>query len=189
MTGLRCPEREWRRSGDGSPAGGSLRGCEWPGCTCDGTHRAPRSREALHQYRWYCLDHVRIYNAAWNYYAGMSDAEVEADRRADVVWQRPSWPLGRDSHYKVKMRWPGDDDPSAADPAARCRPRQRPGTAMEQAMALMQLSPPLTVAVVKARYKQLVKQHHPDANHGDKDAEERFKQLGEAYRLVMASLT
>jgi hypothetical protein len=45
------------------------------------------------QYRWFCLQHVREYNAAWNYYAGMSDDEVEADIRRDPGWPRPSWPL------------------------------------------------------------------------------------------------
>lgn len=189
MKGLGCPESKWRRSGSVSPAQPALRGCEWPGCGGGGTYRAPRSRDALTQYRWFCLDHVRLYNAAWNYYAGMSDAEVEADRRADVVWQRPTWPLGGAHPYNVKIRWPGEDPAEDAASGARWPAHPRPTTAVEQAMALMQLEGPLTVAIVKARYKQLVKQHHPDTNNGDKDAEERFKRLGEAYRLVLASLT
>ena len=57
-------------------------------------YRAPRSPERLTEYWWFCLLHVRTYNAAWNYYAGMSDSQVEADIRRDTVWQRPSWPLG-----------------------------------------------------------------------------------------------
>ncbi|MFO1155475.1 MAG: DnaJ domain-containing protein [Rhodospirillales bacterium] len=46
----------------------------------------------------------------------------------------------------------------------------------------------MTVADVKSRYKELVKRHHPDANGGDKAAEERFKQINAAYRTVMDSL-
>jgi len=42
--------------------------------------------------------------------------------------------------------------------------------------------------VVKARYKELVKRHHPDANGGDKASEERFKQISEAYRTLMKFL-
>ena len=38
---------------------------------------------------------------------------------------------------------------------------------------------------VKSRYKELVKQHHPDTNGGDKDSEERIKQINEAYQIIM----
>jgi len=38
-----------------------------------------------------------------------------------------------------------------------------------------------TLQDVKMRYKQLVKRFHPDANGGDKQAEERFKSINEAY--------
>ena len=64
------------------------------GCLHEGEFRAPRGRNELHSYYWFCLDHVREYNASWNYYAGMTEAEVEAAIRADTTWQRPSWPLG-----------------------------------------------------------------------------------------------
>jgi hypothetical protein len=41
--------------------------CDHPGCDSVGEHRAPRSRAALHLFYWFCRDHVRAYNAAWNY--------------------------------------------------------------------------------------------------------------------------
>ena len=40
---------------------------------------------------------------------------------------------------------------------------------------------------IKMRYKQLVKRFHPDANGGDKRAEERFKSINEAYRSLISS--
>jgi len=43
----------------------------------------------------FCLEHVRAYNAAWDFYKGMSPGEIEMQLRADTAWQRPSWPLGR----------------------------------------------------------------------------------------------
>ena len=55
-------------------------------------------------------------------------------------------------------------------------------------MATMDLKPPLTIAVLKTRYKILVKQHHPDANGGDKQAEERLKNINQAYDLLIHSL-
>ena len=66
-----------------------------PGCAAQGEYRAPKSRQALNQYWWFCLEHVRAYNATWDYYRGMSPGEIEAQVRADTSWQRPTWPLGQ----------------------------------------------------------------------------------------------
>src|SRR5581483_11385072 len=87
-----------------------LRLCDHPGCECGGDFRAPRSRLELNHYFWFCLDHVRAYNAAWNYYAGMSEREIEAEIRRDTVWQRPSWKLGQrhGPAYEHRIRDPFD---------------------------------------------------------------------------------
>ena len=36
---------------------------------------------------------------------------------------------------------------------------------------------------VKRAYRKLAVQHHPDKNPGDASAEEKFKELGEAYDI------
>lgn len=73
-----------------------------------------------------------------------------------------------------------------SDPRETRRPARTPE---EKALVVLDLVAPVTVAIVKKRYKQLVKQYHPDANGGDKAAEERFKEISAAYRTVMVSLT
>ena len=37
---------------------------------------------------------------------------------------------------------------------------------------------------IKKAYRKLARQHHPDANPGDKDAEERFKEVQNAYDVL-----
>jgi molecular chaperone DnaJ len=37
---------------------------------------------------------------------------------------------------------------------------------------------------IKKAYRKLARQYHPDANHGDKGAEERFKEIQEAYSIL-----
>ena len=37
---------------------------------------------------------------------------------------------------------------------------------------------------IKKAYRKLAREYHPDANHGDKEAEERFKEVQEAYAIL-----
>ena len=41
-----------------------------------------------------------------------------------------------------------------------------------------------TDAEIKSAYRKLAKKYHPDANPGDKDAEQKFKDVGEAYAIL-----
>ena len=41
-----------------------------------------------------------------------------------------------------------------------------------------------TAAEIKKAYRKLAQQYHPDANPGNKDAEERFKEISAAYDVV-----
>jgi len=164
------------------------RPCDHAGCSAAGDYRAPQSRTTLDRFYWFCLDHVRAYNAAWNFYAGMSVAEIEKQIRHDTVWQRPSWPLGARVGALYNARWRGfglfdldEDQPNET------RAPKRPRSPMEKALALFDLTPPLTLAGLKARYKELVKRHHPDTHGGDKAAEERLKEINQAYSTLKAS--
>jgi len=179
-------------------AGAPVRSCDHPGCIAGGDYRAPKSRLDLHDYFWFCLDHVRAYNSAWNYYAGMSDAEIEAEIRHDTVWQRPSWRLG-DRHgpaYAERLRdhfgvlSGNPDGPGTRSQRDRDKGRDRVRRALsarEQALAVFEIEPPFTLVRLKARYKTLVKLHHPDAHGGDKAAEEKLKIINQAYATLKAS--
>jgi DnaJ domain len=176
-----------------------VRACDHPGCAAGGDFRAPKSRLALHDYYWFCLEHVRAYNSAWNYYAGMSDHEVEAEIRSDTVWQRPSWRLGarHGPAYAARLRdyfglfSQGAENPGArrdGEPGARARQAAwRALSARDQALAVFEIEPPVTPGRLKARYKALVKLHHPDAHGGDKAAEEKLKIINQAYATLKAS--
>ena len=166
--------------------------CEWPDCEAIGEHRAPRSRDDLNNFRWFCMDHIRQYNKSWNYYEGMSNKQVEADLRDDTSWNRPSWPFaGMEKPLNFKGSSPGMDDFSGAfsqsgDPETEspANLRHEPDSPEAKAMAVLDLTPPVTTDQIKRRYKELVKRHHPDANGGDKAAEEKFKQISLAYATL-----
>lgn len=165
-----------------------VRHCEYPGCSEDGLHRAPVARDRLNEFYWFCLAHVRAYNEAWDYYKGMSETEIEAHRRADTIWQRPSWPFssvgtcGNGTYAGIH-----DGFGFFAEDDAQPTPKRRQ-TEQDMALAVLDLFPPVTLAAVKTRYRQLVKQLHPDANGGDKLAEERLKVINQAYTFLKTSL-
>jgi DnaJ domain len=171
--------------------------CDHPGCASGGEFRAPRSRIELDHYFWFCIDHVRSYNSAWNYYAGMNEAEIEAEIRRDTTWQRPTWKLGmrHGPAYEARIRDPfgfyngetgkksGEHRRAGSAPDAV----SRAASARDQALAVFDLDPPFTQVSLKARYKVLVKLHHPDAHGGDKAAEEKLKIINQAYTTLKAS--
>jgi hypothetical protein len=163
--------------------------CDIPGCTAAGEYRAPKSRQDLRHYWWFCLDHVREYNAAWDFYKGMTPGQIEAQLRADTSWQRPSWPLGR-----LGASWQGLEEALQRDPlhilgAAGAKKRNETAPVeLKEPLATLGLAWPVTLAEVKTRYKELAKRHHPDANGGDRGAEERLKTINLAYATLRTRL-
>lgn len=170
-------------------AAASRRDCAWDGCCAEGLYRAPRSRSELRDFLWFCLDHVREYNQRWDFFAGMSEAEIESHLRDDTTWHRPSWRFGTQfaggaAHWSDPFGFFGEerDAGRAGRQAARADPRD---TAM---MRAMDLEPGFTLEELKQRYKVLVKRHHPDLHGGDRTAEERLKRINEAYKYLKDKL-
>jgi hypothetical protein len=179
-------------SGSAADDAVKLAACDHPDCQAPGEFRAPRSRTELTRFYWFCLEHVREYNAAWNYYADMDEAAIEAEIRKDIVWQRPTWPLGTRPgasgapfHDPLSLLGDGATDPKA-DREARVQMQNLTG-AERDALSVLGLVAPITKADIKQRYKILAKTLHPDANGGDKRAEDRLKSVNHAYTTLRDS--
>lgn len=185
-----------------TPARGpKMRRCAWGDCNAAGLYRAPKSRERLHEHQWLCLDHVRRYNAAWNFFAGMDEAEVESYTRENVTGHRPTWRMGAERFSQAARTagarmWerPLEDgfglfeaERGTKDAGAdRERPRPRIPAAVLRALAALDLDEMVSRQEIKARYKLLVKRYHPDANGGDRAAEERLREVIQAYQQLRA---
>jgi hypothetical protein len=157
------------------------RACDCPGCSGVGDYRAPKTR-ALTDYYFFCLDHVRQYNAAWDYFAGMTGSEIETHIRNATVWERPSWPLGewhmREQKLREEVVREFFTDADAVPPVPPMPVAER------DALAVLELTPPVTFAAIKTQYKTLVKKHHPDLHGGSRDAEEKFKSINQAFGIL-----
>jgi hypothetical protein len=163
-----------------------LRLCDHPACGQAGDYRAPKSRDRLNDYYFFCLDHVRDYNKAWDYFAGLSPEEVESYTRDATVWERPSWPLGQwginERQLRDKaMRDIFGDAPSTEEQAKTTAPMS---LAEREALMVLEITPPVDFAAIKAQYRVLVKKHHPDLHGGDRDIEEKFKNINQAFSTL-----
>ncbi|MBS0522750.1 MAG: J domain-containing protein [Proteobacteria bacterium] len=164
--------------------------CEAPGCPLHGEYKAPFARDRLDQHRWFCLEHVREYNKKWDYFAGLDAEAIEQHIRADTTWRRPVWPLGGRRAGGPRLHDPLDLSNEAGlfeRPTPRMDGSEQLTPAERNAMGVLELSWPLTQATVKSRYKELVKIHHPDANGGAREAEEKLKEINAAYSTLRAS--
>jgi curved DNA-binding protein CbpA len=175
--------------------------CQWKGCKAPGRHRAPKGRGRDGEYFFFCLDHVRQYNASYNYFDGMNDAEVEDFQKENLTGHRPTWKVGANAE--------GQENPPGAKPGA-ARPlgeravdphgffawrakaaREEPIEARRQLKPLekkslraLDLQGNATRAEIKTRFKELVKLHHPDANGGDKRSGDKLREIIQAYNYL-----
>ena len=143
--------------------------CEAPDCVGPGNCRVSKSPKNLSEYVWLCPKHARLHNESWDYFKGMDDNDVRQFREDALTGHRPTWPLGKRA---------------AGTPR---RPERHLTRLQAIAMDTMQLPHNATLIEIKARYKELVKRFHPDANGGDRGAEERLKQVIKAYGVLRAS--
>lgn len=175
-------------------------GCQWKGCSGAGTHRAPKGRGRDGEYYFFCVDHVRQYNASYNYFDGMSDAEVEDFQKDASIGHRPTWKIGAnpDGHGDTSGRpnhtthQPGrSHDPHGFFAWRARQAREEPPENRRQlrplekkALDTLDLGQGVTKEQIKTRFKALVKLHHPDANGGDTRSEEKLREIIQAYNYL-----
>ena len=177
--------------------------CEWKGCDKPGPHKAPKGRGKDGEFFRFCADHARQYNASYNYFDGMSDKDVADFQRAAAYGHRPTWKSGINASAVGADRTRAEADAQrfadarasrtqgfhawrakqatgepAASPSRRIKPLEK------KALDALHLNEAATKQEVKARYKDLVKQHHPDVNGGDRASEDKLREIIQAYNYL-----
>jgi len=166
----------------------SVKRCHMSGCGQKGDFKAPKHR-GLNEYYFFCEAHVKEYNQAWNFFSGMSEREVQDHIVGAMYGHRPTWKYGvngENPEDSLKERiWQTynftEEKPRRDHKTARAIDN---ASAKFQALALMGLAPPITLADIKARYKELAKKHHPDLNQGCPKSEELLKHINMAYTIL-----
>ncbi len=174
------------------------RGCDAPGCVEAGEFRAPGSRgpsfDGPGDWRWFCLDHVRAFNAGYDFFEGMSADEILDAQSPVFGWKNQARAY---SGLSNGPRWADYEDPLDAI-AARARgirgdrerqwtqdaeARQRGLSARDRrAMDELGLGYDADRHALRKRYSELVRRFHPDRNGGDRTHEAQLQRVVSAYQ-------
>lgn len=190
------------RGGESRPEPEAVR-CDHPGCRAAGLYRAPKGRDRENEYWRFCLDHVRQYNQSYNFFAGMSDEALRAYERDAHVGHRPTWAMGRQGGPSAEARngadrargrnrgWAGGIDfedgfemfGEGGGPA-KVEPRREIKKVEMKSLEALNLGAGATRDEIRARYKELLIRFHPDTNGGDRGAEDKLREIIQAYNYL-----
>lgn len=153
----------WRPYGQEREAA-TVRLCDRQGCGKAGDCPAPKSAWTEDKW-WFCQEHAADYNRGWDYFAGLGDQaareQAESEARAARGFQRAGhWAWGE----------------AAPDGLTR---------AERDAYAALDLEPGADDKALKAAYRRLAKQYHPDAAGDSPEAAARFHAIRAAYDILM----
>lgn len=178
----------------------SGRRCAVVGCRETGEFRAPNpygrsaGLEGPGDWQWLCLDHVREFNAAYNFFAGMSRDEIEAAQMPAADWASESRTFRAMAGVDAPPRWADFNDPLDAI-SARFRSRMPHAradgrllsAADRAALKTLELGDDADRKAIRAAYSRLVRQFHPDRNGGDRGFEKKLQRVVEAYQHLRKS--
>lgn len=187
---VRPPAKDDPRADDVGVLKPGERPCDHPDCRTAAASRAPKSRDLAGEHYWFCQAHAAEYNRSWNFFAGMSEDEMRAAIE-NPIDDRPTWPfkaspLGREAKSaRNPFRDPFNLFGGAAAKARAQDIRERSLGRLEiQALADLDLEPGVEKPAIRARYTELVKRCHPDANGGDRSAEHKLQRVIRAYKTL-----
>ncbi len=182
---------------------GADRRCERPGCTEAGEFRAPGYRssgfDGPGEWRWFCLEHVREFNAGYDWFEGMSADEILTAQSPVSGWRTESPGFSQRVHVDGMPRWSDFDDPldaiSARAAGIKSKAQREATMAMDgrfskteaEALETMGLGLNTDKRRLRRRYSELVRRYHPDRNGGDRRYEARLSKVVEAYQLLRES--
>lgn len=177
--------------------------CDFPECRKAATARAPKSRERLNDFYDFCQTHAAEYNKAWNFYAGMNEAQIRAAKENEAMTGgRPTWDMKASNNsreaatFAAKMGTANTTGEGSwrdsyglfgrkGDQAPQSPTEDRRVGKIERAALLdLDLEPGVSKEVIKAAYHDLLKRCHPDHNQGDRGAEAKLLRVIKAWKTL-----
>lgn len=170
------------------------RRCDHPSCDLAGDHPAPRNDRRPGRF-FFCQRHAGEYNKSFDFFDGMTEAEIAAFQAAGVYGHQRTWRFGKGpmggakaAHAHDPRTWRGRAffDMGAEHPSTQNEGRERTRL---QTRALDELDLPAsaTPAEIRERYSDYVRRFHPDSNGGDRSHEQKLARVLRAFRTLKAA--
>tara|TARA_B100000989_G_C19493324_1_gene450844 strand:+ start:772 stop:1299 length:528 start_codon:yes stop_codon:yes gene_type:complete len=152
--------------------------CDEPNCKNLAEYQAPKSINSKEKYN-FCLEHVRIYNKRWNFFAGKSQDEIYRYLKNEAYLNKPTSPMSNKVCSKINFEFIFDflDD-------NKNKNEQSINSELEKALKVFKLKIPITKKKLKEKYNYLVKANHPDLHDGDSDKESLLKKINNYYKIL-----
>ena len=161
--------------------------CDASNCNHEGIYPAPKSRDQLNEYYFFCLDHIRDFNKSWNYFEGLDEEQFEKEIRKATTWDRPSWKFGATQiNEKIK------DFFEKFEKKYHQKNLNKKECDLLSSWRILGLSSKSNIYDVKKKYKLLAKKWHPDTNKdivSKKNANEQFVAITNAYKKIIESFS
>ena len=160
--------------------------CSNPECLELGVYPAPKSRDKLREYLYFCINCIRDFNKSWNYFEGLNEQELEVEIRKSVTWDRPSWKFGtKNINYDFEEAF------NKFENTKNINNKKLLNKKLENAFRVLGLSHDTNIKEVKTKYKFLAKKWHPDVQceNKSKNNKDKFINITNAYKIILESLT
>lgn len=143
-----------------------------------------------------CLEHVREFNAGYDWFEGMSAEEIFDAQSPASGWRTESPTFRPNAGVDGMPRWADYDDPldaiSARARGIKSRAQREAEMAMDgrfsreeaEALEVMGLGSDIDRRRLRRRYSELVRRYHPDRNGGDRQYESRLNRVVDAYNTL-----
>ena len=156
--------------------------CDHPGCTKAGTCRAPKTRD-LKEYWWFCKEHAAEYNKNWNYYANMSEDEIndEWERETFGIADRDKEKANKNEADYVKFL---NDFISGRDTFDKMPIKKTVSSTVTAAFRVFELPITSSWKEVGTKYRALAKKHHPDTTANKDAGTAEFTRITTAYETL-----
>lgn len=172
--------------------------CARPGCSYAGEFRAPApdgrqpGPNGPGEYQYLCLDHIREFNAGYDWFAGMTAEEIAMAQHPASGWADETRAFSTSAGIDSPPKWADFHDPLDAistrfrgglEKAAprQCDDGHHLTSQDRKALRTLGLGDDANRSALRRAYSDLVRKYHPDRNGGNRRHEKALQDVISAY--------
>ena len=164
--------------------------CDWNNCKKVGNYKAPIEKDNSKKFRLLCLEHIKIFNKKWNYFANMTNEEIEYFIKSDLTWHKPTKSFNSSENF-FNILWNNalEDKLNIFESSNFENFKKDKLTSTDRdALDIMGLKYEAKWEEIQKKFNSLVKKYQPDKNLGSKKFEDKLKKITLAYSKLKITI-